>query len=173
MLTLIVPELGQKRHRERGIMTGMITEVESTDAMMDFGAQIGALCSGGEVIELVGDIGAGKTTFTKGFARALGVEDDVQSPTFTICRVYDVPSGLRLAHYDFYRLSDPGMMANELAEAVSDPKTVTVVEWAGSVADILPADTLHIGLQATSETVRSVTCSATEGKGAAIVEALA
>jgi tRNA threonylcarbamoyladenosine biosynthesis protein TsaE len=99
--------------------------------MQDFGARLGAKLSGGEVIELVGDIGAGKTTFTKGLARGLGVSDDVQSPTFTISRIYETPSGIRLAHYDFYRLQDAGVMQMELAESVCDPHTITVIECGG------------------------------------------
>ncbi|MGB4762406.1 MAG: tRNA (adenosine(37)-N6)-threonylcarbamoyltransferase complex ATPase subunit type 1 TsaE [Candidatus Saccharimonas sp.] len=150
----------------------MITEVASSDAMMDFGARIGALCSGGEVIELVGDIGAGKTTFTKGLAKALGADDEVQSPTFTLSRVYDTTSGVRLAHYDFYRLSDPGVMAIELAEVLSDPHTTTVVEWADAVANVLPADTLRVAIQTTDENTRTVTLHGTVGRAHAIAEAL-
>ena len=143
-----------------GIITSMELSVDSTDAMKELGARIGALVRGGEVIELVGDIGAGKTTFTKGLAAALGIDDDVQSPTFTISRVYDVPGGLRLAHYDFYRLNEPGIMRAELDEAVRDPSTVTVIEWAEVVADVLPADCLRIVITATAEDARTVTLRA-------------
>lgn len=74
-----------------GIITAMELSVTSADAMKTLGAKIGVLVRGGEVIELIGDIGAGKTTFTKGFAAALGITEDIQSPTFTISRVYDAP----------------------------------------------------------------------------------
>lgn len=138
----------------------MTQEVADTDAMMEFGAQIGARCLGGEVIELVGDIGAGKTTFTKGLAKGMGIEDDIQSPTFTISRVYDANSGLTLAHYDFYRLEDAGIMNAELHESVNDAKTVTVIEWGGVVAGVLPADTLAITITPSAGDARLLTLTA-------------
>jgi tRNA threonylcarbamoyladenosine biosynthesis protein TsaE len=150
----------------------MITEVASTEAMMEFGARIGALCSGGEVIVLVGDIGAGKTTFTKGLARTLGIDEEVQSPTFTISRVYDARDGLRLAHYDFYRLSDPGVMAMELTETAHDPRVVTVVEWADEVANVLPTDRLVIKISAVAETIRHIELTGTGSKARALMERL-
>ena len=75
--------------------------ISGEEKMRELGAAIGRAVSGGEVLELVGDIGAGKTTLTKGIARAMGIDEPVQSPTFTISRVYDSPRGLSLAHYDF------------------------------------------------------------------------
>lgn len=134
----------------------MVIEVKSVDAMQSLGAQIGARVKGGEVIVLIGDIGAGKTTFTKGFAQAMGISEAIQSPTFTISRLYDTSGGVVLAHYDFYRLHDPGIMRAELAEAVHDPMTVVVIEWAEVVTDVLPPDTLRITLVATDETTRQV-----------------
>ena len=74
------------------------------------------------------------------------ITDDVQSPTFTISRNYDAPSGLRLAHYDFYRLRDAGIMKMELDEAMHDPGIVTVIEWSDIVSDVLPADALRIAI---------------------------
>lgn len=150
----------------------MITEVASTEAMMKFGARVGALCSGGEVIVLVGDIGAGKTTFTKGLARALGIEEEVQSPTFTISRVYDARDGLRLAHYDFYRLNDPGVMAMELAETAQDPAVITVIEWADEVANVLPLDQLMIKITTLSEESRRVELTASGDKSRDVLEQL-
>src|SRR4051812_49402655 len=108
----------------------MTVEVNNEQEMKEFGARLGALLQGGEVIELIGDVGAGKTTLTKGIATGLGVDEDVQSPSFTISRVYDTPSELRLSHYDFYRLQDAGIMADELRETISDPRGVTIIEWA-------------------------------------------
>ena len=81
--------------------------------------QLVGLFRGGEVLELVGDIGAGKTTLTKGIAQALEINEPVQSPTFTISRVYDSPRGLSLAHYDFYRLGNAGIMSEEIREVAA------------------------------------------------------
>lgn len=146
----------------------MQLEVSSSEAMQQLGAKVGALVRGGETIELVGDIGAGKTTFTKGLATAMGITEDIQSPTFTISRVYESPRGLVLAHYDFYRLAEPGIMRAELDEAVHDATTVTVIEWAEVVTDVLPADTLRIVIRATAEDARAVTVVGGGGKSAEI-----
>lgn len=151
----------------------MIIEVTSEQAMREFGEKLGALFTGGEVIELVGDVGAGKTTLTKGVAVGMGIDETVQSPTFTISRVYDAPSGLRLAHYDFYRLGDAGIMANELHEAAHDAQTVTIVEWAGVVDGVLPADRLHIHITSPAETTRRVAVDAYGPVSSALAERLA
>jgi len=123
--------------------------------MKQLGEAIGRSVSGSEVLELVGDIGAGKTTLTKGIAQALGINEPVQSPTFTISRVYDSPRGLRLAHYDFYRLSEAGIMGDEIREAADDD-SVVVVEWAGAVDDDLPKDRLVVKITTISEEERLV-----------------
>ena len=123
--------------------------------MRRLGEAIGQSVSGGEVLELVGDIGAGKTTLTKGIAQALGINEPVQSPTFTISRVYDSPKGLRLAHYDFYRLGEAGIMGDEIREAMDDDSAV-VVEWAGAVDDDLPKDRLVVKITTISEEERLV-----------------
>lgn len=115
--------------------------------MKTFGQRLGTLLRGGECLELVGDVGAGKTTFVKGLAAGLNIDEDVQSPSFTISRVYPARDSLSLQHYDFYRLSEPGVMSYELAESLAEPGAVTVVEWGESVADVLPAD--HIRLKLT------------------------
>ena len=96
------------------------------------------------VIELVGDVGAGKTTFTKGLARGLEIAEEITSPTFTISKVYENSRGQKLVHYDFYRLENPGIMVEDLFENLRDPHTVTVIEWADTVSEILPANHLRL-----------------------------
>lgn len=95
-------------------------------------------------IELVGDVGAGKTTFTKGLARGLEIAEEITSPTFTISKVYENSRGQKLVHYDFYRLENPGIMVEDLFENLQDPQTVTVIEWADTVSEILPANHLRL-----------------------------
>lgn len=124
--------------------------------MRSLGEQIAHALTGGEIIELVGDVGAGKTTLTKGIAIGLGIDETVQSPSFTISRVYDAPNDLHLVHYDFYRLQDAGIMANELHETLHDPSTVTIIEWAGIVDGVLPVDHVTITITSPSETDRRV-----------------
>lgn len=128
--------------------------------MKQFGRRIGLLLTGGEFIELVGDVGAGKTTLTKGIADGLSIEEPIQSPTFTISRQYDGRDDIRLAHYDFYRLQDAGIMASELDEVARDAAAVTIIEWGGVVTDILPKDRLTITIAATAEDERSVVLTA-------------
>lgn len=130
-------------------------EINSTEEMIDFGREIGSNLEGGSVLELVGDVGAGKTTFTKGLALGLGILETVQSPTFTISRVYE-GDDLTLSHYDFYRLNDYGIMKMELAENLSNPQNITVVEWAGELADILPEKHLRLIFESISEDKRLV-----------------
>lgn len=147
--------------------------IETEAAMKALGARVGALLRGGEVLELIGDVGAGKTTFTKGLAEGMGIDEDVQSPSFTISRVYERPEGdVRLAHYDFYRLHDAGIMADELHEATRDPRTVTVIEWADIVTGVLPDDRLTLTLTAQTETSRQVIFEAHGPRAQVIAEAL-
>jgi tRNA threonylcarbamoyladenosine biosynthesis protein TsaE len=108
---------------------------------------------GGEVIELVSDLGGGKTTFVRGLAEGMGSSDPVHSPSFTLANQYTA-GPLTLHHFDFYRLQEPGIMRDDLAEILTDPTAVVVVEWAGIVEDVLPADRLTITIKADSETTR-------------------
>jgi len=152
----------------------MTIEVYGENDMKTLGAKLGALLKGGEVIELVGDVGAGKTTLTKGIAQGMQIDEDVQSPSFTISRVYDAPSGLILAHYDFYRLADAGIMANELHETVNDKNTVTIIEWAEIISGILPKNhlTITISNNATNESARHVVLRGSGDKAAALLKEL-
>ncbi len=135
----------------------MIIEATSEQATKQLAEKIGLTLKGGEVFQLIGDVGAGKTTFVKGLAAGLKVSDEVQSPSFTISRVYDARDGLVLAHYDFYRLQDPGIMANELQEASRDPQTITVIEWADAVEGVLPKGHFTLSFQSPTETTRQIT----------------
>lgn len=147
--------------------------IASDEEMQTFGESIGRVFRGGEVIELVGDVGAGKTTLTKGIARGLGIDAVVQSPTFTISRQYDARDGLRLAHYDFYRLVDAGIMTSELEETIASSQFVTVIEWSEIVAGVLPKDRLTVVIELSSETERQVTLHGDGEHGAAVIGGLA
>lgn len=122
---------------------------------MRLAALVGSLLRGGETIELVSDLGGGKTTFVRGLAQGLGSTDKVASPSFTISREYHA-GDKTLYHFDFYRLQDPGIVANELAEVVGDPQAVVVVEWADIVENVLPADKLTVHVNSTGETEREL-----------------
>jgi tRNA threonylcarbamoyladenosine biosynthesis protein TsaE len=122
------------------ITTLISSDAETTEQIAE---TVGRSLHGGEVIELVSDLGGGKTTFTRGLVRALGSEDTVSSPTFTISRVYTAGK-LEVHHFDFYRLHEAGIIANELAEIASDPQTIIVVEWADVVQHVLPKRRLTV-----------------------------
>lgn len=134
----------------------MKRNIDSDKAMREFAACLGGELSGGELIELVGDVGAGKTTFVKGLAIGLGIDEDIQSPTFTISRIYDARDGMQLAHYDFYRLSEPGILSMEVSETISDSSTVVVIEWGDIVEGVLPEDRLTINIQSPEEEKREI-----------------
>lgn len=102
------------------------------------GKAIGSKLRGGEVIELVSDLGGGKTTLVRGMVGGFGSPDPVASPSFTISYVYSRPDGKQFHHFDFYRLDDAGIVGNELSEVEQDSDTVVVVEWGDIVHDLLP-----------------------------------
>ncbi len=138
-------------------MTWQMRSTSSADTE-SLGAKIGANLCGGEVIELVSDLGGGKTTFTRGLVRGAGSTDKVASPTFTISKEYQAPH-FTIAHFDFYRLGEAGIVADELAELVGDPGYVVVVEWGDVAQDVLPPERLTIRLSYTADTQRDIICT--------------
>ena len=118
--------------------------------------QLSRKLKGGEVIELVSDLGGGKTTFVRGLVRGLGSTDIVNSPTFKISNVYHSPA-LTVNHFDLYRLPEPGMISYELAEVINDSGGITLIEWADAVADILPDEHLIVQFDHASEQERQIT----------------
>ena len=131
------------------------TSSEQTEQLAE---ALGSKLRGGEVIELVSDLGGGKTTFTRGLARGAGSQDRVGSPTFTLSREYDAPN-FTIAHFDFYRLGEAGIVGDELAEVINDPLYVTVVEWGDIVHDVLPTTRLTIAITQTASGDRKIDCT--------------
>lgn len=123
-----------------------LTSREETIAL---GKKIGALLKAGDVLVLDGDLGAGKTTFTKGIAAGLDIPDIIKSPTFTIIHEYQ-DGRLPLYHMDAYRLENGGA-ADLGLEEYFDGDGVSVVEWAEFVEDELPADFLAIHFKRTDD----------------------
>ena len=139
------------------------TRSTSSEATEQLGAAIGAKLKGGEVLELVSDLGGGKTTFTRGLARGAGSTDTVGSPTFTISKQYEA-SNCTIVHFDFYRLGEAGIVADELAEFIADPHYAVVVEWGEIVHDVLPDDRVTIRLQQTPDGDRDITIEYPENR---------
>lgn len=109
---------------------------------------LGSQLKGGEVIELRSDLGGGKTTFARGLAKGAGSQDRAASPTFTLSRIYKTPM-FDIHHFDFYRLNDPGILADQLSEAMAD-NNVVLVEWADIVKNVLPEARISIEFQPTA-----------------------
>jgi tRNA threonylcarbamoyladenosine biosynthesis protein TsaE len=105
---------------------------------------IGRRLTGGEVIELRGDVGSGKTTLVQGILAGMGFGGEVPSPTFTLSRSYPVRDSLTFYHFDLYRLGGHDIVTDELNEVVADPQAVVAVEWAQSGAAILPPTKVEV-----------------------------
>lgn len=99
-----------------------------------------------QILCLFGNLGSGKTTFTQGFAKGLGVTTRLLSPTFIIVRRYTIPSSENLLyHIDLYRLKNTGQMKElGLDEIFTDPQSVVVIEWAEKLGDLMPAGRVDI-----------------------------
>lgn len=123
--------------------------------LIEIGEKIGEQLKSPVVLELVGDVGAGKTTLTKGIAKGLGINDEITSPSFTVSKRYR-GDDVTLVHYDFYRLEDPGLMSGDLEESLEDEDVVTVVEWGNSVESILPEKHPRIILKLRDDGAREI-----------------
>lgn len=123
-------------------------ELNSRDAAETeaFGKRLGQRLRGGEVIELSSDLGGGKTTLVRGIAQGAGSIDQVASPTFTISKLYEA-GRLHIHHFDFYRLQEAGIMAQELAELLEDQENVVIVEWSDVVQTVLPDKRVRIAIE--------------------------
>lgn len=130
-------------------------KITSEEEMLAFGEEFAKNLSN-NVIELIGDVGAGKTTFTRGLARGLGVKEPITSPSFTISKSYALKTGGNLIHYDFYRLNDPGIMLDDLAENLKNNKNIIVVEWGESIKNLLPKNHTIINIKYNDDDTRSI-----------------
>jgi len=116
----------------------------STDETLELARAVGELLRPGDVVSLVGDLGAGKTVFARGVARALGVTELVVSPTFTIVREYE--GRVPLVHVDVYRIDAVQELHDLGFEEVVRDDAVTLVEWGDKVDGLLPGDRLDVRL---------------------------
>ena len=115
---------------------------------------------GATVVALEGELGAGKTTFTQAFAKALGVKENLTSPTFVLMKQYaiQVTNYKLLVHIDAYRLKDHhDLLVLGINELLVDPSNIILIEWAERVAEILPKDRTTIHLDHISENERQIT----------------
>lgn len=123
------------------------TRSKSFDDTERLGQSLGRLIKNPLVIELQADLGGGKTTFVRGLAKGLDCSGAITSPSFTLSREYDCRGKLKLYHFDFYRLPEAGIVADQLSEALQNPNAVVVVEWSDIVNKVLPDKRLTIELR--------------------------
>ncbi|MEI7620609.1 MAG: tRNA (adenosine(37)-N6)-threonylcarbamoyltransferase complex ATPase subunit type 1 TsaE [Candidatus Falkowbacteria bacterium] len=125
-----------------------------------FGESLASEFVGGEVLALVGDLGAGKTCFSQGVAKGLGIKRKVNSPTFVVMKVYDLKNknGIKkFCHIDAYRLtSAEDLIAIGALDYLNRADTVTIIEWAERVEDIWPKNTILINIKHQTEESRKI-----------------
>ena len=123
----------------------------------DFAFDMAKKAFGGEVITLSGELGAGKTVFTKGFAAGLGIDREITSPTFTIMNEYK-GRVLSLCHIDAYRLgSGEEAYAAGLCDYIGEENHVCVIEWAHNISSVLPDNAVKIEIKYVDENTREIT----------------
>lgn len=124
---------------------------KSSTETTKFGESLASEFVGGEVLALVGDLGAGKTCFSQGVAKGLGIKKKVNSPTFVVMKVYNSKNknGIKkFCHIDAYRLnSAEDLIAIGALDYFKQTNTVTIIEWAEKVKDIWPKDTILINIK--------------------------
>ena len=121
----------------------MILETNSPQETFSAGRHLGEKAFPGQVITLTGDLGVGKTVFTQGLAKGLGIEEPVNSPTFTIVQVYD-EGRLPLYHFDVYRIGDIEEMDEVGFEEYVMGDGVSLIEWANLIEEILPENRTEV-----------------------------
>ena len=114
-----------------------VIETYNEKDTFNLGVQIGENAKPGDVFTLIGDLGVGKTVFTQGVAKGLGIEDSICSPTFTIVQVYD-EGRLPFYHFDVYRIGDISEMDEIGYEEYVYGEGVSMIEWANLIEEILP-----------------------------------
>jgi len=138
--------------------TKQIIETHSEEETESFARNLAAGLRPGTIVALHGNLGAGKTVFTRGFARGLGISEPVSSPTYTILQEYRLPGTGWLYHLDLYRITDyVAALAFGVEEYLDDPEAFVVAEWPARIKELLPENTLHIHLEHVDESTRRIT----------------
>jgi len=123
-----------------------VTDSFSAEDTAALGEQLGQNAKPGEVYTLIGDLGVGKTVFTQGFAKGLGITEPVNSPTFTIVQVYE-EGRLPFYHFDVYRIGDVEEMDEIGYEDYFYGQGVCLIEWANLIEEILPESYVRVTIE--------------------------
>ena len=118
---------------------------QSEQAMIDFGEKLAGLLFPGSILTLEGELGAGKTTFTKGIGKGLGIKKVINSPTFTIVKVYQ--GKLPLYHFDVYRIGDIEEMEEIGYDDYFFGQGICLIEWADLIEEILPEKLIKVTIE--------------------------
>ena len=143
---------------------------DSVAQTQQLAAQLASVAVPGTVVALEGDLGAGKTHFVQGFARALGITSPVTSPTFNVMSAY--PEGrIPLYHFDLYRLDDPLELEDIAFYDLVEADGVSCIEWACKFVGEIPASALWISITTMPEGARSIDVSAHDAQSKELLEA--
>jgi tRNA threonylcarbamoyladenosine biosynthesis protein TsaE len=145
-------------------------ELADEDATVALAGKLAQHCEQGMVIYLEGDLGAGKTTFSRGFIQGLGHIGKVKSPTYTLVEPYEI-AGWRIFHFDLYRLSDPEELEFMGIRDYFDSDCICLIEWPDKGAGLLAAADLHISIEYT-QTGRTLSMQAKSTKGSDLLKQL-
>ena len=124
----------------------MVIETRSPEETFETGRKLGEMAVPGQVFTLMGDLGVGKTVFTQGLARGLGIQEPVSSPTFTIVQVYE-EGRLPFYHFDVYRIGDVEEMDEVGYDDYIMGDGVSLIEWADLIEEILPEKRTEVRIE--------------------------
>lgn len=119
---------------------------ESAEETFSLGKRLGSICMPGDIILLNGDLGVGKTVFSKGFGKGLGIEEPISSPTFTLIQIYE-EGRIPFYHFDVYRIADVWEMDEIGYEDYFFGNGVCLIEWAERIEELLPEKTISITIE--------------------------
>ena len=139
----------------------MTFKANSPQETIDFAEKVGRLLRKGDVIAYTGGLGAGKTTFTRGLATGMGLEDNVTSPTFSIVNEYH-GDGICLYHFDMYRILDADELETTGFYDYPLEDSVFAVEWSENISDELPENTIYINIERVDDETRIITVKGDE-----------
>lgn len=128
-----------------GTAPGLVARTDSPEETRELAAALAELARPADLLVLVGDLGAGKTAFTQGFGRGLGIDEQITSPTFALVQSYT--GRLDLYHLDVYRLEQVSEALDLGLSELLDDGAVTVIEWGDAIAPVLPHDYLEVHLR--------------------------
>lgn len=149
----------------------LVRHLADEDATLAFGAELAGACPARALIFLSGDLGAGKTTLTRGFLRALGHQGTVKSPTYTLVEPYRL-DGRGVYHLDLYRVADPAELEYLGLREMLGEDAVVMIEWPEQAGDWLPEPDLWVRLSVVGG-AREARCEAGGPGGTEILAALA